>query len=227
MELHNLKPIAGSNKSNTRLARGQGSGKGGTATRGTKGNQSRAGHKNKRKFEGGQTPIQMRLPKRGFNNHQRYQSYNASEYVAVNVDMLQYFAEQLQTTVLDPAALYQAGVIKNGQHYKVLADGEITTSLEVAAYRFSEKAKQEIEAAGGKAYYYFKLSQIQGIVHKYHLKFVNPKTIATYFDYVKETDNIWVEAEGDLTLTFDLHVHKISAQAQAQVEGKGGKVTIL
>jgi large subunit ribosomal protein L15 len=227
MELHNLKPIAGSNKSNTRLARGQGSGKGGTATRGTKGNQSRAGHKNKRKFEGGQTPIQMRLPKRGFNNHQRYQSYNAAEYVPVNVDDLQYFAEQLNTNVVDVNTLYQAGVIKKEQHYKVLADGEITKALEVTAYRFSEKAKQEIQAAGGNAYYFFKLSQIQGIVHKYHLKFVNPKTISTYFDYVKETDKIHVEAEGDLTLTFDLHVHKISAEAQAQVEAKGGKVTIL
>jgi large subunit ribosomal protein L15 len=228
MELHHLKPAQGSTRTNRRLARGQGSGTGGTATRGTKGNGSRAGFKNKRKHEGGQTPLQQRLPKRGFkNSHPRYQSFNATEYVAVNIALLEHYAETHNTTVFDAEVLHKVGCVAKNEKFKVLATGEPTKALQVSAYRFSGAAKEAISKAGGKAFYIFKLSQIQGLVDKYHLKFVTPKTIATYFDHVQETDLIHVIEEGDLTLKFDLSVHKISAQAQKQVQAKGGTVTIL
>lgn len=228
MELHNLKPASGSNRNNKRLARGQGSGTGGTATRGTKGNKSRAGHKNKRKFEGGQTAIQMRLPKRGFNNsHPRYQSYNAAEFVPMNLSMLEHYSTEYNITAFDAEVLRKVGSVSKTELFKVLATGSISKPLHVSAHRFSASAKSAIEAAGGKTYYIFKLSQLQGLVHKYHLKFVNVKTIATYFDYVQETDNVHVVVDGEISLKFDLAVQKIDGEAKAQVEALGGNVTIL
>lgn len=228
MELHQLKPAKGSNRSERRLARGQGSGLGGTATRGTKGGQSRTGYKRKRKFEGGQTPLQQRVPKRGFNNSfPRYQSFGSSDYVPVNLETLTYFAEKLGTNVFDFDVLYKNGLVSKSDKYKILANGKLNQALEVSADRFSQTAKKAIVEAGGKCYVIFKLSQIQGIVHKYHLKFVNPKTIATYFPFVEESDLIHVTEEGSLTLQFDLSVHKISATAKQQVEANGGKVTVL
>jgi large subunit ribosomal protein L15 len=229
MQLHNLKPAVGSNKGSKRIARGQGSGKGGTSTRGHKGNQSRAGYKEKRKHEGGQTAIQMRLPKRGFHNsHRRYSSYGADTFTPFNLYLLQYYAvDKLGTDVLDADTFYQNGLISKTEMYKVLADGELTMPLFVSAHRFSATAKAAIEAAGGQAFYIFKLSQLQGLVHKYNLKYVSPATIAKYFKHVPENAAIHVIADGDVSLKFELQVHKIDALAKAQVEAVGGTVIIL
>lgn len=145
MNLHNLKPAKGSTHNSKRVGRGQGSGKGGTATRGTKGAQARAGYEHKVGFEGGQMPIQRRLPKFGFNNPTRV------EYVAINLSALQALSEKLGTTVITVDTLKDAGVVHTNELVKVLGNGELTAKLEVTADAFSKSAIEKIEAAGGKA----------------------------------------------------------------------------
>src|SRR5690606_27139933 len=119
MELHNLKPAEGATKKRKRIARGQGSGHGGTATRGHKGAKSRSGYKERRHFEGGQMPLQMRLPKIGFKNPNRV------EYKAINLDYIQSFAELNELKEVTIAHLYDARVIKKNEKVKVLNRGEI------------------------------------------------------------------------------------------------------
>ena len=143
MELNNLKPAAGATKSGKRIARGQGSGRGGTSTRGHKGAKSRSGYKSKRNFEGGQMPLQMRLPKRGFN------SPNRKEYVAINLDRLQEISEKHGLTEITPATLYAAGIIKKNDLVKVLGTGELTSSLTVSVHAASASASDAITKAGG------------------------------------------------------------------------------
>ena len=145
MNLHNLKPAKGSTHNTKRVGRGQGSGKGGTATRGTKGAQARAGYEHKIGFEGGQMPIQRRLPKFGFNNPTRV------EYIAVNLSALQALSEKLGTSVITLDVIKEAGLARQKDLVKVLANGELTAELEVSANAFSKTAVEKIEAAGGKA----------------------------------------------------------------------------
>lgn len=145
MNLHNLKPAKGSTHNTKRVGRGQGSGKGGTATRGTKGAQARAGYEHKIGFEGGQMPIQRRLPKFGFNNPTRV------EYIAVNLSALQALSEKLGTSVITLDVIKEAGLARQKDLVKVLANGELTAKLEVSANAFSRTAVEKIEAAGGKA----------------------------------------------------------------------------
>lgn len=145
MNLHNLKPAKGSTHNTKRVGRGQGSGKGGTATRGTKGAQARAGYEHKIGFEGGQMPIQRRLPKFGFNNPTRV------EYIAVNLSALQALSEKLGTSVITLDVIKEAGLARQKDLVKVLANGELTAKLEVSANEFSKTAVEKIEAAGGKA----------------------------------------------------------------------------
>lgn len=143
MELHNLKPADGSVKQGKRIARGQGSGKGGTSTRGHKGAKSRAGYSSKRNYEGGQTPLQMRLPKRGFKNPFRI------SYTAFNLVRLNEIAEKFQVSNINPDFLYEKGIIKKGELIKVLAKGSLDKKIEVSAHKFSNTAKEAIEALGG------------------------------------------------------------------------------
>ncbi len=143
MELNNLKPAKGSTKSTKRIARGQGSGRGGTSTRGHKGAKSRSGYKSKRNFEGGQMPLQMRLPKRGFN------SPNRVEYVALNLDKLQDLSEKHSLSEITPVTLYDLGVVKKSDRIKVLGNGEVSSSLTITAHAASASAKEAIEKAGG------------------------------------------------------------------------------
>ena len=150
MELHNLKPAKGSTKKDKRIARGQGSGYGGTATRGHKGAKSRSGYKRKRAFEGGQMPLQRRIPKRGFKN------VNRVNYVAVNVERLQALSEKHSVDTFDLENLKKLGVIKGRDLVKVLGSGELTTKLNVTAHAFSASAKSAIEAQGGTATVYVK-----------------------------------------------------------------------
>ncbi len=145
MNLNNIKPVKGSTHNSKRLGRGQGSGKGGTSTRGTKGAQARAGYEHKIGFEGGQMPIQRRLPKFGFKNPTRV------EYQAVNVCQLQalYEATGIDKITLD--VIVEAGLAPIKSLVKVLGNGELTAKLEVSADAFSKSAIAKIEAAGGKA----------------------------------------------------------------------------
>jgi len=144
MKLENLKPAKGATHNSKRVGRGQGSGKGGTATRGTKGAQARAGYEHKIGFEGGQMPIQRRVPKFGFKNPTRV------EYQAVNVAALQALAEKSGLSVIDFETLVGAGLAGNGDLVKILGNGDLTAKLEVSAHAFSKSAVSKIEAAGGK-----------------------------------------------------------------------------
>lgn len=144
MDLSNLRPAEGSKHSdNFRRGRGHGSGNGKTAGKGHKGQKARAGHGMRPGFEGGQMPLQRRIPKRGFNN------IFAKEVVSINVGSLNCFEDGAE---VDVKALMKAGVLKkSGDALKVLANGEVTKKLTVKANAFSEAAKAKIEAAGGKA----------------------------------------------------------------------------
>ena len=143
MELHNLQPAVGSNKKKRRIGRGPGSGKGGTSTRGHKGAKSRSGYKNKVGFEGGQMPLQRRLPKTGFKN------INRVEYKAINVAVLETLAEQNNLNKVTVADLMQAGLVRKGQLVKILGMGALTRKLDVEANAFSKTAEATITAAGG------------------------------------------------------------------------------
>jgi large subunit ribosomal protein L15 len=143
MNLHSLQPAKGSVKSNKRLGRGQGSTDGGTSGRGHKGAKSRSGYSRKRGFEGGQMPMQRRLPKYGFTN------FNRVEYKAINLDTLQRLADKGITNIT-PDVLYENGLIHKNSLVKILAKGEIKTSLDVHAHAFSKTAEQAILAANGK-----------------------------------------------------------------------------
>lgn len=143
MELYNLKPATGSTKNGKRIARGQGSGRGGTSTRGHKGQKSRSGYKSKRNHEGGQMPLQMRLPKRGFN------SPNRVEYVAINLDRLEAVSEKYNLKVINQETLIASGIVRKNDLIKVLGGGELKSKLEVKAHACSESAKKAIETAGG------------------------------------------------------------------------------
>ena len=145
MKLNNLKPAEGHNHNSKRLGRGQGSGRGGTSTRGTKGAQARAGYEHKVGFEGGQMPIQRRIPKFGFKNPTRV------EYKAVNVSSLAALAEKIGKTEISVEDIKIAGLAGNKELVKVLGNGDINVALNVTADAFSASAISKIEAAGGKA----------------------------------------------------------------------------
>ena len=143
MDLSNLKPAEGSVKTRKRIGRGTGSGLGGTSTRGHKGAKSRSGYSKKIGFEGGQMPIQRRVPKFGFKN------INRVEYKAINVESLQQLAEANNLTKIDIQALINAGFVSKNQSVKILANGAISAKLDVEAHAFSKKAEEMIVAAGG------------------------------------------------------------------------------
>lgn len=143
MELHNLKPAKGSNKGRKRIARGQGSGHGGTSTRGHKGDGARSGHYNKRNFEGGQMPLQMRLPKIGFKNPNRV------SYVPFNLGQLQAIAEKFGVDSISTEFLLEKGYTSQNDKVKVLGAGELTAKLNVSTHACSASAKEAIEKLGG------------------------------------------------------------------------------
>jgi large subunit ribosomal protein L15 len=142
MDLSNLKPAKGSIKTDKRLGRGQGSGTGGTSTRGHKGAQSRSGYSRKRGHEGGQMPLQRRIPKYGFTNIFR------KEYKAINIEVLQHIAEKGYTKI-EPQTLIDMGLASKNSLIKILGKGELKTKLEVKAHAFSKSAQTAIEALNG------------------------------------------------------------------------------
>jgi large subunit ribosomal protein L15 len=145
MDLSNLKPAKGSVKKEKRIGRGQGSGRGGTSTKGHKGGQSRAGYSRKIGFEGGQMPLQRRVPKFGFSNISR------KEFKAINISTLQTLAESRKISAIDFHALANAGLVSKNDLVKILGNGKLTMKLDVTAHAFSKSAKAAIEALKGTA----------------------------------------------------------------------------
>ena len=145
MQLHNLKPAAGSTKTRKRIGRGPGSGMGGTSTRGHKGAKQRSGYSKKIGFEGGQMPLQRRLPKHGFKN------INRVEYKAINIATIQALAEAKNLVKVGIEDLVAAGFVSSKHLVKVLGNGELTKKVDVEAHAFSKSAEAAIQAAGGTA----------------------------------------------------------------------------
>ncbi|MBA2745246.1 MAG: 50S ribosomal protein L15 [Flavisolibacter sp.] len=143
MKLHNLRPAKGAVHKEKRLGRGEASGKGGTSTKGNKGGQSRAGYKRKMAHEGGQMPIQRRVPKRGFKNPNRI------EYKVFNLGQIDHLVEKYGLQEFNLINLYTNGLISQTDRIKILANGEVKTKLVFKVNAISEKAKQAIETAGG------------------------------------------------------------------------------
>lgn len=145
MKLHTLKPAEGSTKARKRVGRGQGSGHGGTSTRGHKGAKSRSGYKSKIGFEGGQMPLQRRVPKFGFKN------INRVEYKGINLDTLQIIIDKTKAKTIDPSIIIDNGLANKRDLIKILGRGELKSKINISAHGFSAKAKSSIEDLGGKA----------------------------------------------------------------------------
>lgn len=143
MNLSNLKPAVGSTKVSKRIGRGQGSGKGGTSTKGHKGQQARTGYSKKIGFEGGQMPLYRRVPKFGFTNPFRV------EYKPINLDSIQELAEKKSLTNITPEVLYENGMISKNDIIKILGRGELKSKISITAHRFSSTAAASIEKSGG------------------------------------------------------------------------------
>ena len=145
MNLNNIKPAAGSTHSQKRIGRGQGSGYGGTSTKGHKGQKSRAGYSQKIGFEGGQMPLQRRLPKFGFNN------VNRKEYRAINLDTIQALADAKNITDITKDVLVEYGLAKKSEIVKIMGRGELKSGVSISANKFTKSAEEAISKAGGKA----------------------------------------------------------------------------
>ena len=143
MKIHTLKPAEGSTKNNKRIGRGQGSGRGGASTKGHKGAQSRSGYSTKIGFEGGQMPLQRRVPKFGFKNRFRV------EYKGVNLDTIQALSDKIKKDKIDIQVLIDNGVAKKHDLVKILGRGEITKKIDITAHAFSASAVEAIEKSGG------------------------------------------------------------------------------
>ncbi|MDZ4792896.1 MAG: 50S ribosomal protein L15 [Bacteroidota bacterium] len=143
MKLHELRPAKGSVHKDKRIGRGDGSGHGGTSTKGTKGGQSRSGYKSKMAHEGGQMPIQRRVPKRGFTN------INRIEYKVLNLGQIEQLSEKYSITEFSPESLYINGLIAQNDRIKILGNGELNGKFTFKVNAASAKAKSAIEAAGG------------------------------------------------------------------------------
>ena len=145
MNLNNIRPATGSTHSTKRIGRGQGSGKGGTAGKGHNGQQARAGYSQKIGFEGGQMPLQRRLPKFGFTN------INRKEYRGINIDTLQLLADTQNITEITQEVLVANGLAKKSEIVKIMGRGELKAGISVSAHKFTKSAEEAISKAGGKA----------------------------------------------------------------------------
>ena len=145
MNLHNMKPASGSTHNSKRIGRGQGTGKGGTSTKGHKGQKSRSGYSRKVGFEGGQMPLQRRLPKFGFTN------VNRKEYRAINVDTLQLLADEQNITEITKDVLVANGLAKKNEIVKIMGRGELKSGISISAHKFTKSAEEAISKAGGTA----------------------------------------------------------------------------
>ena len=145
MNLNNIRPASGATHNSKRLGRGQGSGKGGTSAKGHKGQKARAGYSQKIGFEGGQMPLQRRLPKFGFNN------VNRKEYRAINLDTFQLLADAKNITEITKDILVENGLAKKSEIVKIMGRGELKSGVSISAHKFTKSAEEAIAKAGGKA----------------------------------------------------------------------------
>ena len=145
MNLNNIQPASGATHNSKRIGRGQGSGKGGTATKGHKGQKARAGYSQKIGFEGGQMPLQRRLPKFGFNNISR------KEYRGINLDTIQALVDAKNLTEVTKEVLVQNGLSSKNDLVKILGRGELKSTVSISAHKFTKSAEEAISKAGGKA----------------------------------------------------------------------------
>ena len=145
MKLNNIQPAKGSTHNSKRIGRGQGTGKGGTSTKGHKGQKARAGYSEKIGFEGGQMPLQRRLPKFGFNN------VNRKEYRAINLDTIQALADAKNITDITKDVLVENGLAKKSEIVKIMGRGELKSGVSISANKFTKSAEEAISKAGGKA----------------------------------------------------------------------------
>jgi large subunit ribosomal protein L15 len=227
MNLNSLKPATGSTRKPKRIARGTGSGLGGTSTRGHKGAKARAGFKSKRAHEGGQMPLQMRLPKGGFKNtHPRYKSFNEN-IVTFNLSDLQFISDKHNLTEITPSILCSLGYISSKENLKILGNGDLQNKLDISASLFSKNAKLKVSNSGGKCFIIFKSNYIQGIAKSINVNNITPNEIANAFDYVDPSDFIHIIAEGNLSIKFDLSAHKIDDETLNQLNNLGSKFTLL
>jgi large subunit ribosomal protein L15 len=227
MNLNSLKPAAGSVRKTKRIARGTGSGHGGTSTRGHKGAKARSGFKSKRGHEGGQMPLQMRLPKSGFKNtHSRYKSYY-NNIVTLNLSDLQKISDKHNLLSVTPEILVSLGYISNSDTLKVLGSGQLNKALHISASLFSESAKKSITNSLGKYYFVLKTNQIQGIVNISKTTDITPSVLSGFFTHISDNEQIHVVQEGSLSLTFNLSAHKFDNQVLEQFNLKGAKCSLL
>ena len=145
MNLNNIRPASGATHNSKRLGRGQGSGKGGTSAKGHKGQKARAGYSQKIGFEGGQMPLQRRLPKFGFNN------VNRKENIAINLDTLQLVADAKNITEITKEILVENGLAKKSEIVKIMGRGELKSAVSISAHKFTKTAEEAIAKVGGKA----------------------------------------------------------------------------
>lgn len=145
MNLNNIQPASGATHNSKRVGRGQGSGKGGTSTKGHKGQKSRAGYSQKIGFEGGQMPLQRRLPKFGFNN------INRKEYRAINLDTIQALVDAKNLSEVTKEVLVENGLSSKNELVKIMGRGELKSSVSISAHKFTKSAEEAISKAGGKA----------------------------------------------------------------------------
>lgn len=145
MNLNNIQPASGATHNSKRVGRGQGSGKGGTSTKGHKGQKSRAGYSQKIGFEGGQMPLQRRLPKFGFNN------INRKEYRAINLDTIQALVDAKNLSEVTKEVLVENGLSSKNELVKIMGRGELNASVSISANKFTKSAEEAISKAGGKA----------------------------------------------------------------------------
>jgi len=228
MKLSNLKPAAGSVKKTKRIARGTGSGHGGTSTRGHKGAKARAGFKSKRAHEGGQMPLQMRLPKGGFKNtHKRYKSNRADSFVVFNLNDLASIALTHSVDFITTEFLYEKGYISKTDLVKILGDGELSLKLTVSANRFSTSAKEAITNLGGIALIEFKTNQLQAVAHSLNIENVTAKEISQCYSFFNAEDKIHVVAEGALNLKFSIEAHLVDSKANDLFLALGSNVVVL
>jgi large subunit ribosomal protein L15 len=228
MKLSNLKPAAGSVKKTKRIARGTGSGHGGTSTRGHKGAKARAGFKSKRAHEGGQMPLQMRLPKGGFKNtHKRFKSSRAESFVVFSLEALNNIALKYSVDLITRDFLYQNGYISKFDLVKILGDGELTKKLVISANRFSTTAKEAISKSGGVSLIEFKTSQLQAVAHSLNITSVTAKDISQCYSFFNENDKIHVVAEGSLSIKFDIEANLVDTAANVLFQNLGSNVVVL
>ncbi len=228
MKLSNLKPALGSNKKSKRIARGTGSGHGGTSTRGHKGAKSRSGFKSKRAHEGGQMPLQMRLPKGGFKNtHQRYKSTRPDSFVTFNFEQLNAISVKYNVNHISTSVLYNLGIIQKNDMIKILSKGTLNQGITLSASRFSESAKNYLKSNSFKFFLELNVALIQGISRISGINAIDVKVLAQYFDFISEDDSIHVTDLGSISSQFSIEASFIDQSVMDKLNHVGSSYKLV